>query len=768
MTFARPAWLEKIEARRELVYPAAAAFLALLVLLPLIGSFGLWDPQEFPLADFAREVARTGDYASVFATKPPLSVWLSAAGVSLFGPSELAVRLPHALLGVAGALAASGIGRPLRPPRTGLLAAAVLVTAPLYVFQARQLTTDMGALAGSAIAMYGLIGLAWPRQRKPLTLVLDAAATLVGLTLGFLGHGLVLGVGVPLAALAFASAGAAIGKFGEPGARRQQMIVAAVTALLAVVIFAYWFDIHGHKGYQKLLGGTFRGGDEPPGNATFDYLVNQLAFGLFPWSALAPIAVVRLLLFRNGDRDAWGGMVIIAWAAAAYVAGALWMREMGDLRYPGLIAIAIAVGILLDDLLAARADQPGRWPAALTGLPLLGLFVLCASVQLGRDIKEFPEQLASVHLLQEIKFPAVVKLPRVLMYGGLLFGLLAAFGMATAARPELVKREPVERTGLDPIAAKLLDLLQILGATLRPYFAPVMGVLRRFGLRAAITVGVLLGLFLSLVYTPSLSEHFSYKNVFDTYQKLHKDSEPVGVMGIAGSGPDFYAHGKLEKLSDLNGLTAFLRRPSRVFAVAPATELCAIQQAATTSSFPYYVATAENSRFFLYTNQLGPGERDANPLAQMIFRQPPASIPQPMSAKYVPPTAGQEGEIELIGVDMPKSVAKGSTFKMKLFFKVNAKVPQNFQIFVHFDKVVRFQGDHWPLGNLCGTQYWQTGDYVVDTFDVTAGDAMSPRGPYEVWAGFFTGGGGNWRNMTVTTGNADKNNRVRIGTLDVR
>ncbi len=783
-----PRWLEKLESRRELVYPIAVALLAALVLLPLIGSYGLWDPQEFPLADLAREVSRTGDYASVYATRPPLSVWLSAFGVSLFGPSELAVRLPHALLGIGGALATYGIGRRLRGPRTGLIAAAVLVATPLYLFQARQLNTDMGGLAGSAIAMYGLIGLAWPglHARGPAALryLLDGSAAALGLLLCFLGHGLVLGVGVPLAALALASTAAAAARFVDAEAvtgsasavartraeallRRRHQLVAAVAGLLAVGVFVLWYDAQDAKGYQKLLGGFFRAGAEPPATATFDYLVDQLAFGLFPWTALAPIAAVRLALPRRGDRVAWGGFVVLAWVAGAYVVGALWVREMGDIRYPGLVAVALAVGMLLDDLLAARGDAPARWPSAASGLPLLGLFALCAAVQLGRDIKEFPEELASVHLLQTIKFPAVVKLQRVLMYVGLLFGLLAAFGMSTAARPELAKREPLDRTGLHRVAIWLLDATRALADALRPLASPVMGFFRGYGLLAMIAVGVLTGLFLSLVYTPTLSGHFSYKNVFDVYFDRKQGDEPIGVMGIPGSGPDFYAHGKLERLNDLPTLTAFLRREGRVFAVAPATELCAIHQAATTTGFPYHVATAENSRFFLYTNRLGSGEHDQNPLARMISREAPTPR-QTLTATFKPATAGQKGELELLGVDMPASVSKGSTFQMKLYYKVVEKPSTNYQVFVHFDKGVRFQGDHWPLGNLCGTQYWQVGDYVTDTFEVTAGEALSPKGVYEVYTGLFTGGSGNWRNMTVASGNADKNNRVRIGQITLR
>jgi 4-amino-4-deoxy-L-arabinose transferase-like glycosyltransferase len=770
----RPAWLEKIEARQERYYPLAVALLGLFLLVPLIGSFGLWDPQEFPLADLAREVARTGDYASVMASRPPLSAWLSAFSVSLLGPSELAVRLPHALLGVLGALAAYGTGRRLRTPRAGLLAGVAFLTTPLVIFQARQLTTDMGALAGSALAIYGLCGLAWPGDgagaRKPLALGLDLLATLVGLGLGVLGYGIVLGVGVPLTGLALASSATAFGKNpSDPAARRRQIVVALVAGAAALVIVLAWYGARHDKGFVKLIGGTFRAGAEPPANATFDYLVNQLAFGLFPWSAVAPIAVVRLLLVRQGDRRAWGGLLVVTWAAAAYVAGALWMREMGELRYPGLVAIALAVGILLDDLLATRKGDAVRWPAAVHGLPLLALFVFCAAFQLARDIKEFPEQLASVHLLTEIKFPAVVTgLASTIKWLGLAFAFLAAFGIASSSRPAELKREPVERSGLDPVALKLLDLMKFIGDNLRGLAAPVMDLLRRFGLAAAIAVSVIMGFYLSLVYTPTLSHHFSYKNVFDTYQRLEKGGEPVGVMGIAGSGPDFYAHGKLEKLNDLNGLTSFLRRDGRVFAVAPATELCGIQQQATTQGFPYFVASTENSRYFLYTNKLEAGEKDANPLARMIFRQPPTGIQIPVSAKYVPSNPGQSGELELLGVDMPTRIKKGKTFTMKVYFKVNARVPQNFQMFVHFDRgAVRFQGDHWPLDNLCGTQYWQPGDYVVDSFQVEAGQTFSPRGPHEVWLGLFTGGAGTWKNMTVSSGNGDKNNRVKVGTLEL-
>ncbi|MFH0902228.1 MAG: hypothetical protein V2A73_16470, partial [Pseudomonadota bacterium] len=47
--------------------------LATIILLPLLGSYGLWDPQEITIADSAREMARRGDWGSVLGTRPPLT-----------------------------------------------------------------------------------------------------------------------------------------------------------------------------------------------------------------------------------------------------------------------------------------------------------------------------------------------------------------------------------------------------------------------------------------------------------------------------------------------------------------------------------------------------------------------------------------------------------------------------------------------------------------------------------------------------------------------
>lgn len=732
-------WLQE----RGLAVPLAVLALAAIVLLPLIGTYGFWEPYEFSIADMAREVRRTGDYAGVFRTRPPLTIWLAASGISAFGTTELAARLPLALLAIAGALATYGIGARLRRPRAGLLAAVVLLASPLFVFQARQLTSDVGLVASSAIAMLGLVGLAWPaRSPRPLaTNLADAALVVVGLALGFLAGGLVLGVFVPLAGLAVASAAAGAAGFADDSSppRGHHLTVAAIAGTAALVAIGIVLTKWGHKGYLKTLGGAWRTGAAAP-TATFDYIIDQVAYGMFPWSALAPLAVMRLCIVRRPDRNAWGGLLLVAWAAVAYAIATLWVRKVGDLRFFGVVPIAVAVGVMLDDVIAAKVDgDPSRAPSAVRGLPLAALFVALAAIQLGRDVLEFPDELASLHLLAVAKYPKETGLTPIVLGFGVAFAIAAAIGLWVAPTAE----------GEDGRVASLKRL-------------------GRHGLFAAVGLSYAFALFLAVVFTPRLSEHFSIKNVFTAYFDHRGGKEPLGIMGVTGSAPEYYAQGKapLEKVQNREALLALLRRPERVFAVAPTSEVCPVHQAAGKGGFPVHIAFAGNSRYYLFTNQLAAGARDSNPLLTALRRTPPDTIRVPLNATFVPP-GNQKGKIELLGYDMPREVVKGQKFKMTLYYAVHEQVSTGYKVFVHFDRGVRFQGDHEPVGGLCGTQHWQAGDYVVDTFEVTAGELTHPKGTYQVYVGFFTGSAGNWRNMDVTSGNADKNNRVHLGAVQV-
>ncbi|USR37654.1 glycosyltransferase family 39 protein [Ectopseudomonas hydrolytica] len=114
-----------MEHRNSTLAPRAAwwrgglcALLALLFLrLLLMAWLPLTDTTEARYAEIARKMLETGDWVTLlhdygvpFWAKPPLSTWLSALSMGLFGQNEFAVRLPSLLLslgvlGLVGSLA---------------------------------------------------------------------------------------------------------------------------------------------------------------------------------------------------------------------------------------------------------------------------------------------------------------------------------------------------------------------------------------------------------------------------------------------------------------------------------------------------------------------------------------------------------------------------------------------------------------------------------------------------------------------------------------
>ncbi|HXU64717.1 MAG TPA: glycosyltransferase family 39 protein [Polyangia bacterium] len=151
----------------------------LLLYVPLAGTYGLWDPWETHYAEVARQMTSRGDFISlwwpgsprdpdVFWSKPVLSFWVMSLAMRLFGiglpgnpagemalghRAEWAARLPFCLAGVVGIYGVYLLGARLVSRRAGLLAAAVVATAPLYSLVARQAMTDMAFVGPMALAL---------------------------------------------------------------------------------------------------------------------------------------------------------------------------------------------------------------------------------------------------------------------------------------------------------------------------------------------------------------------------------------------------------------------------------------------------------------------------------------------------------------------------------------------------------------------------------------------------------------------------------------
>lgn len=155
---------------------------ATLILLPMLGSFGLWDPWETHYGEVARTITERNDWISTwwgstwtdanghregeyFFSKPILLMWMMAAGMSVFGVNEIGIRIGVCLVGILGVVSIFAMGRSVFGRRAGLIMAGVTVTAPFYYMLSRQAQTDMPFVGLMTVGMCYFMMAAFGKDR---------------------------------------------------------------------------------------------------------------------------------------------------------------------------------------------------------------------------------------------------------------------------------------------------------------------------------------------------------------------------------------------------------------------------------------------------------------------------------------------------------------------------------------------------------------------------------------------------------------------------
>lgn len=745
-------WINSLTARRGARAPLALLALAALLFLPLLGHDGLWDPAEVRIADVAKEMAH-GHSWIVPARAPgphtPLLYWALSAGYRV-GAGELAGRLPVAVLSLLAVLAAWYAAAGLLRRRAAFLGTFALVTTPAVFLGARALNTHVDAMLTATLAVGGLARLARPGgdEEQGGGAALHFALALVGLGLGFYAQGLLLGVAVPIGAVAVALL--------VTGDRRAGVLrpVLSIAALLAAgaAIFAWWRGTPGggHPGYSALLGGSPRPSVH---SIELTTLLKTLGFGAFPWIALAPLAVVRIFGALGEEeqpdrpRDDYGRLVLLAWLLLAYFAQTLFHAGVSEQAHFGAwAAIALLAGLWLDELWEAREFAV-----------VAGLFAIIGAALLAHDYLMFPESWAGAHVLDGIKWPtpaggervflglriptALTLAPQLILFVGLVWGALVA--LACAVRPDGLSPEEDAATG--------------------------PGVLGGLAGRQSLLAGSLLAALVAAAGTvywviPEVSQHLSYKGLFNKYKSLvGTGNSEIGKYRVPGQLSEY---GKTTEIASLPQMFEFLAKRERVFVIAAADELPAIDQYARSHAGEekvaanYYVVDDTNSKFLMISNQLG-AEKDLNPLRRFVLK---ADGPLPKAPQFAA-SADFEGKIELLGYDVKPEIDRGAEFTITMYYKVKQAVPAGYKVFIHFDGPgTRFNGDHVPLEGRFPTNYWVPGSYIIDEHKVVAERAMAPAGTYFIYTGFWLGDS----RLKVTSGPNDGDQRVKLGAVRVK
>jgi 4-amino-4-deoxy-L-arabinose transferase-like glycosyltransferase len=171
----------------------------------LLGSRALNEPDEGRYSEIAREMIETSDWLVPHfwylphLDKPPMTYWLVAVFMKLFGQNEWAVRLPVALAGISGVWATFLLGCSIGGRRVGFWSALILQSSLLYFVMARMLTTDIFLTQFVAWAIY-FFWRSWITSKAKIFLAWHLAGW-AAIALGFLTKG-PIALAIPLVTLA--------------------------------------------------------------------------------------------------------------------------------------------------------------------------------------------------------------------------------------------------------------------------------------------------------------------------------------------------------------------------------------------------------------------------------------------------------------------------------------------------------------------------------------------------------------------------------------
>ncbi len=478
-------------------------------------------------------------------------------------------------------------------------------------------------------------------------------------------------------------------------------------------------------------------------------------FGLTAFFGLASDVTAQPVSFRAAMNAQTFGGAILRSGVPIDLVRAQWARGRGYRAWllVGALVVSIFVGFGLvavvlaasmrgadDESMAAVTGGAIRTLLIVSGIATVGLSVASFMLRARASVTETPQRVRARRVVAVLSSLWLGALIGAAIFSGVGANSLGVrVGLVLLVVPFVV----VVLVGAGRIAYHLMTSLR--GASLVPMMASA----------------VLLTLWFVVRFHPQASAHFSPREVYDTYNALAAEGEPLAEYQVGGRAAAYYADGEVVELRGESDVATFLARPTRVWLALPAEQLATLDRAYRQRANRHlFVADARNARVLLATNQPIEGRADENYLAGFVLDSPPP-MQHPVNGSF-------DRRIDLLGYDLElpggDSVGPGQSFAVTWYWHCVTSVPGGYQPFLHIDGYgQRLNGDHEPVSGRYPVRMWSEGDIVVDRHELRV-PANFPPGDYTFFIGFYSGES----RLEVVQGPEDDANRVAAGRLRVR
>jgi 4-amino-4-deoxy-L-arabinose transferase-like glycosyltransferase len=372
----------KEKGKNELLLLAILASAVFLLNFLKLGDFGVTDPGEGYYVEAAREMVQSGDYITphlnyqIYFSKPILTFWLISLSYLCLGVSELAARLPFALIAFLLFLTCYYVGRSLNGPRAGLFAALIAATTPLMLAFAKLSPIDIAFTAFLDIALFGAC-LAALLNKRGWWLAAWTSLALAFLTKGpaaliltFLGFGFFILIerapwAVQKERLKRLHVLPGIAIFLIIALPWCVAVSQATDGLFLKVFLLYenWARFSGHTNLARV--------------SWYHYLI-VILYGFFPWVFLLPSSIRSAFLDKGeAPQNRTVLLMLFLWSTAVFIFFSLSKTHLDTYILPVITPLAVLIGCYLDRSLTRSALAPrpslGALTAVLAGMALLFL-----------------------------------------------------------------------------------------------------------------------------------------------------------------------------------------------------------------------------------------------------------------------------------------------------------------------------------------------------------------------------------------------------------